>query len=98
MNLLEVARALTPQQRLEAYERLMKSGRDAQFADAIALTDPTVKLHYADRYPQPGVLLKHVSTDGAGRRITRYHGDPRVWRSQFDAPGMGFQLSDPRKG
>ena len=98
MNLLEVARALSPQQRSETYERLMKTGADAAFADALALADPAVKLHYADRYPQPGVLLKHVSTDGAGRKITRYHGDPRAWRRQFDAPPMGFVVNDPRKG
>ena len=96
-NLLEIARALSPQQRAEAYEKQMRPGGDAQFADAIALADPTVKLHHADLHPQPGVLLRHVSTDGAGRRITRFHGDARVWRSQFDAPPMAFSITDTRR-
>lgn len=98
MNLLTIAKLLTPEQRLSAYEKQMRPDGDRQFADALRLADPAVVAHYADRHPTPGQLLKRVTTDASGRKITTYHGDSRAWRRQFDAPGMGFVVHDPRKG
>ena len=95
-NLLEIARALSPEQRLAAYTRMKAPDGDAQFRDAIALADPAVVMRYLDMHPQPGQLVAHKTTDASGRTITKYHGDPRAWRRQFDAPALRFSVNDPR--
>ncbi|MHB8388163.1 MAG: DUF2213 domain-containing protein [Acidobacteriaceae bacterium] len=42
-----------------------------------------------------GRLIPIVTEDSTGRRITRYVGDPRVWRSQFDANPVAFSMARP---
>jgi len=95
-NLLELARALSPEQRAQAYERMMRPDGDKQFAAALALADPHVKMKYIDLHPKPGQLVAHRTQDASGRIITKYHGDPRAWRRQFDAPPLRFSVNDPR--
>lgn len=96
-NLLEIARALSPEQRAQAYERMMKPDGDKQFAAAIAIADPAARMKYLDQHPEPGKLVAHRTTDASGRVITKYHGDPRAWRRQFDAPALRFSVNDPRR-
>jgi len=95
-NMLEIARALSPEQRLEAYARMKNPDGDVQFRDALALADPGVVMRYLDLHPEPGKLVAHRSQDASGRTITKYHGDPRAWRRQFDAPPLAFVVNDPR--
>jgi hypothetical protein len=45
---------------------------------------------------QPGVLIPRVSTDAAGRRITKYDGDMSVWLAPFAADGARCVIN--RKG
>lgn len=45
-----------------------------------------------------GRLIPIVTQDSTGRNITRYVGDPRVWRSQFDAPPVAFAMERPSRG
>jgi len=94
-NLLEIARAMSPEQRLVAYTRMNKPDGDVQFRDAIALADPGVVMRYIDLHPVPGQLIARRTQDASGRTITKYHGDPRAWRRQFDAPPIAFSITDP---
>ncbi|HQU25247.1 MAG TPA: DUF2213 domain-containing protein [Acidiphilium sp.] len=63
---------------------------DAIFADAQA----------AARTPNAvrGKLIAIVTTDAAGRKITKYHGDPRAWRGQFDLAPASVIMPRPQGG
>ncbi len=47
---------------------------------------------------RPGVLIPVTETDAAGRRITKYYGDSKAWRSMFDAPPIACSMPRPQGG
>lgn len=57
------------------------------FADAQAVA------HNPDA-PAEGRLVAIKSQDGAGRTITKYHGDPKAWLKPFMAKGMSIRFAD----
>jgi len=44
--------------------------------------------------PLDGRLVAIKSTDGAGRTITKFHGDPKAWLGPFKARGMTVRIAD----
>lgn len=44
--------------------------------------------------PAEGRLVAIKSQDGAGRTITKYHGDPKAWLKPFMAKGMSIRFAD----
>ena len=57
------------------------------FADAQAAA------HNPDAPPE-GRLIAIKTQDGAGRTITKYHGDPKAWLKPFMAKGMAVRFAD----
>src|SRR5690242_6191937 len=95
-DLLKIARALTPDQQWQAYEKARATPGSEQMASALELANPRLKLRHMTEHPQRGQLVAHRTQDASGRIITTYHGDPRAWMDQFSAPPIGCSIERPR--
>ncbi len=94
MNLIETIRRLPEQSQLDIYRNAKASGDD-QTASACELANPMVPLRHLSETPRSGKLVPHRTRDAAGRVITQYFGDARVWRDQFTAAPVSVVLTRP---
>jgi hypothetical protein len=96
VNLLELAKALSPNSQWEAYQKARATPGQEQMAGALEIANPMMKLRYINEHPQPGQMVAYGTRDASGRTITRYYGDARAWRTQFEAPAIPCIAERPR--
>lgn len=78
--------------KLDSIEGAMfKIAEDKIYADAQMAANSPAAI-------RPGVLIPHVSTDEAGRRITRFSGDMNAWMAPFKATGAAFKINRSNQG
>ncbi len=66
---------------------------DRQMQDLVRIASPAV---YAKETTPDGELRAVRERDESGRAVTKYYGDSKAWRAQFDAPGIRCRLDNPR--
>jgi hypothetical protein len=93
VNLLEIARMLSPDQQWVAYEKARATPGSEQLAGALEIANPQVRLRYICEHPEPGKLVAHKSWE-MGREVVGYYG--RAWRNQFEVPGVLCTIARPR--